>query len=160
MESAGDDAPKAKVIIPAITKRKWSALKKMFVSSIVIVFILIALTVLYIIIPPPYPDMVPPIPTNKDNSATSTTWTVWSKGLTPILKSDVYVSLWNESSWVISREPLLIASGTHGFNYASNSTGLYITAGDVFSLSKDYAIGSEISLVTENGMAAYATLTV
>ena len=87
---------------------------------------------------------------DKSNTSTATTWTVTniSSGVS-ILKIDVYIQLRNSTGLIIDNEPLLTASGTHGFLYYSTTgmTGLYISVGDVFSLSRDFSQGSTVALV-------------
>jgi hypothetical protein len=111
----------------------------------------------------------PIITVDKSTTLTATTWTITniSKGVS-ILKNNVYIQLRNESGLIIDNESLTTASGTHGFLYFSTTgiTGPYISVGDIFSLSKDYAQGSTIALMptgnssTTNSQPPYKILIV
>jgi ribosomal protein L40E len=98
----------------------------------------------------------------KGTTADTLTWTITAiSGGASVLRSDVYVQLRNASGdYVIATEPMTVASGTHGFNYAAASAGNYISVGDVITLSDDYAVGSVIYLVTAGAVGQYAVLSV
>jgi len=132
-----------------------------------IVIVIIALLIIGLIIayfpwlPPDPGPQLPPIVTVKSSDINNYIWTVTTIGAgSPILKSDIYVQLKNASGYVIQTEGLTTISGTHGFNYVPASSGIYISAGDVFSLSRDYAVGSKIFLVDAPASGYYTILTV
>jgi len=132
-------------------------LKIAIASIIVITVIVLAIVVVY---PKPFgwidePSMIV-IGTSKGSTATNWTWTIMAitAGM-QISRSDINIQLKNASGFVINMEPLSAASGTHGFNYLNYTSGDYLSPLDVFSLSKDYAVGSKINLITSHPWPSY-----
>jgi len=142
-----------------------SAVKKRFHNRPYLPFVLLILIILIIItamwwnsIQPPPPHYATPYFTR---SATSTAivWTVFgNSGWLPLPRSFIYVQIINATGFVMTTTPLADANGRHGFTYSPAGSGNYIGVGDVFTLSKDYASGCELRLVTANGQDYYARL--
>jgi flagellin-like protein len=110
--------------------------------------------------------ITPTIGTNKGSTSTAVTWTVSAiSGGSNILKTDVYVQVKYASNgtFAITTTLLSTASTTHGFLYSSASgTGLYISVGDTFSLSKTagFTQGDTLTLVqTSAATGQYCVLT-
>ena len=105
--------------------------------------------------------ITPTIGTSPSTTATQYVWTVVTTSA-PIQKSDIFVQLKpnGTATFLISTVLLTTASGTHGFVYSAAGSGTTIGAGDVIALSKDYAQGTVINLVTPGGAGTIATLTV
>jgi flagellin-like protein len=137
------------------------------VSPVIATILMVAITVvlaavLYVmvlafIITPPGGGVIGTVP---DSDANNHLWRVTALGSDPILRSDVYVQLKNESGFVIQTELLSVAVGTHGFGYQAASTGDYVGVGDVFTLSRVYTQGTTITLVTLGATSQYCVLTV
>lgn len=88
-------------------------------------------------------------------------WTVTAISGPSALRSEVFVMLRNASmEYVITSERLDLASGTHGFWYEQASPSNFINVGDDFALSKDYAAGTQVSLVNAAGSSQYCVMTV
>lgn len=139
------------------------------VSPVVATILLVAITVvlaalLYVMAsgmgglggtPPPVIAFTP------SHTSTEYLWTLTSIGSgRMVFKTDVFVQLKNESGFVITTEPLLSASGTHGFRYTSSGAPgyEYLSAGDVIGLDKAYGPGCFINLVNPAGTGQYAAL--
>lgn len=155
--------------IQAPSKRKMSKRAKIILFAFLAISLFVVASFFYVIImdwiysQPADPGPLPPaISAHRSSNATSWTWTITAIGSSaPVLKSDVYVYVRNASTgFIISPQPLTAASGTHGFTYSAVSSGNYISAGDVFGLSKAYIQGSTIGLVTPDVVGTYALLTV
>ena len=155
--------------IPAIPKKKWSRRNKIIVSSLSISLIIILVISVYIMATNHLSggNPFPKINTNKSLNGTDTIWTVTSISNSPgILKIDVYVQVKNASGiYLISTEPLISVSDTHGFNYTPHpgwfSNASYISVGDVFSLNRImYTNGSSIMLVTIYASGQFCEMTV
>jgi len=106
---------------------------------------------------------IPPmVSTSKSTDNLNTVWTVVAiaGGSHPLLIIDVYVQMQNETGFIITTEPLLNASGTHGFKYAQASAGDYLGVGDTFSLDKAYTQGCKITLVNPSATVLYGQMIV
>jgi len=106
---------------------------------------------------------VPVIGLNRGSGVTNITWTITTfEGGRSVFKSDVYVQLRanGTSTFTMSTEPLLNATGTHGFSYSSAMPGDYLGVGDVLSLSKNYQQGTTLTLVNADASSQYCMLTV
>lgn len=103
----------------------------------------------------------PVVGTSRSTTATDWVFTVTAiSGGRTILQSDVYVQLKNSTGFVITTEPLLNASGTHGFKYVPGNSDAFLEVGDVFLLSKDYTVGTIIMFVNPTATGQYALITV
>jgi len=89
------------------------------------------------------------IETTKGSNATAWTWTV-AKTNGTFLKNDIEILIGNATGFPVQNIPLMNVSGSHGFSYVPHDSGKYISIGDVFALSKDYAPGSEIEIMDFN----------
>ena len=93
-------------------------------------------------------------------------WIVSSITGGPILQSEVFVQLQNESGFVISTEPLYATgdlsgcNGTHGFHYAPASGSGQLSVGDEFFLDTAYETGCTLRLVNPDATATYTVFTV
>jgi hypothetical protein len=157
-------SPETEMEIPAPSKRKMSR-RSRILAVFIIMFYLILLTsvVLYVYTLPRVPPPETEIHFVKSINSTAYIWTITAiLGGEKPLKSDFYVQLKGNGSgtFIIATESLTHASGTHGFNYVPASSGEYLAAGDVFSLSKDYLQGTTIALVTAGATGQYYILTV
>jgi len=161
-------SPETETEITVPAKRKMSRRAKIIlltllaISLIVLALVLYEVVMIYIYSQPSGPGaIVPVISVTKSSNATTWTWAITAiGGVGSILKSNVYVQLKNASGFIIGNEPLTVASGTHGLNYYSISTGDHIAVGDVFTLSRDYLQGCSITLVTAAASGHYCVLTV
>ena len=150
--------------IPALTKKTWSRRKKIIILS-AISLILIILIAWYLAPTGSVPECTTMMGIIKGSTATNITFTVvsvYSCYSPSPLKSDIHVLVKDANGLlIITNEPLVSASGTHGFNYTSVSTGDYLSVGDVLSLDKTiYTPGSQLYLITPDGKNQYAILTV
>jgi hypothetical protein len=131
-----------------------------FITPSILIAVILIASILYITVASysPYPRLPPYVYLSNSSNTTDWIFTVTEipYSHTPILKSKVYVQLHNQSGYVIYNEQLTAASGSHGFNYLPNSSGDYVTVGDVLTISKEYAQGG-LSLVTEHGEWTYAS---
>lgn len=103
---------------------------------------------------------LPVIGTNPSSGPTDYMWAITTfEGGKSVFKSDVYVQLRANGTFIMLTEPLINASGTHGFKYIAATNGDYLGVGDVFTLSKDYPVGTTITLVNAEASAHYCVLT-
>ena len=101
--------------------------------------------------------------TSRSNTLNATNWTITAFNNDLIyLKSQVYVSTKNaDGEYLIGQIPILIASGTKGFNYSATTNTDALSVGDVLSLDKVfYKEGSTLVLTDEIGVHVYCYATV
>lgn len=101
--------------------------------------------------------------TSRGDTLNATNWTITAFNNDLIyLKSQVYVSTKNATGeYLIGQIPILIASGTKGFNYSGTANSDALSVGDVFSLDiVFYKEGSTLVLTNEIGVHVYCYVTV
>jgi hypothetical protein len=137
-------------------RRRW------VIANVLVILLIVGLLIVPMVnYTPPHNIAPASFEANKGADIDNFRWTIVAiSGSATVWKSDVYVQLRNASGFVITNEPITAASGTHGFKYEPVSSEDYIRVGDVLRLSKDYAEGCTITLVTPGATWQYALLTV
>lgn len=151
-------------------KRKWAfracneAVSPVIGTILMVSVSVVLAAILYVMstnVVDPSASVTPMVSTSRTTDNTNIVWTVVAiAGSHAVLRTDVYIQLQNESGFIIQTEPLLNASGTHGFKYTEANSGDYLSVGDMFSLDKAYTTGCKLTLVTPSATSLYGQMTV